>query len=191
LNKRALRLVVGVAAMVAPVLHSASDALEWAQHGFSAAQLWLNYAAFLPMPWLLLGLYAAHDREPGAAGLAGALLYGAAFTYFAHTTLVALSMSVPDYAALWAQLGPTYTLHGALMVAGGLLFSWSALRAGWLPRPAVLLFAAGCGLNLVLALLPVPDLWQTLGTAVRNAGLVAMGLAVWRAAREGGASAPR
>lgn len=169
--------------MLAPALHSATDAMEWMQHGFSAAQLELNYLAFLPMPWLLLGLYAVHDPRPHVVGLVGALLYGVAFTYFAHTTLVALTDHVPSYELLWARLGPVYTLHGGFMVFGGLLFAWAVFRRGWLPRAAVGLFAAGLALNLVFALVPVPDLLQTIGSTVRNAGLVWMGQAVLVRAR--------
>jgi hypothetical protein len=177
---RALQFAVGIAALVAPALHSISDLMEWTGGGFSAGQLWLNYAAFLPMPWLLLGLHAVHPRPPGILGLVGALLYGAAFTYFAHTTLLALAERTPDYEALWQQLGFAYTLHGALMVAGGLMFAAAMLRARWLPRAAVVLFGLGTLANLVLALLPTPDVLQGFGSAVRNAGLVAMGCAVLR-----------
>jgi hypothetical protein len=173
-----LRTVVGVAAILAPALHSVTDVMEWYHGGFTPTQLWLNYLAFLPMPWLLLGVYAAHDRRPGAAGLAGALLYGAAFTYFAYTTLYALDRQVPTYEDLWVQLGAVYTFHGGLMVAGGLLFGTSVLRAGWLPRPAVLLFLAGIVTNLVLAFVPAPDILQTLGSGLRNLGLMGMGHAI-------------
>jgi hypothetical protein len=173
-----LRLVVGTAAIAAPLLHIVSDAMEWYLGGFSPAQLWLNYVAFLPMPWLLLGIYAARARELGPTALAGALLHGIAFTYFAHTTLYALESQAPDYEALWRQLGPTYTAHGAAMIVGGLLFAGAALRASALPRLAVSLFAGGLCINLVLALVPAPDILQTVGTAVRNAGLVGMGYAV-------------
>jgi hypothetical protein len=173
-----LRVVVGVAAIVAPILHSVTDAMEWYQHGFSQAQLWLNYVAFLPMPWLLLGIYAVCEEDLGVTALVGALLYGIAFTYFAHTTLYALASHAPTYEALWQQLGSTYTVHGAFMVVGGLLFTWAALRAGELPKPAVLLFGTGLLVNLVLALVPAPDILQTAGTFIRNAGLVGMGYAI-------------
>ena len=173
-----LRLVVGAAAMAAPVLHSITDAMEWLQGGFSPLQLWLNYLAFLPMPWLLLGMYAVRNEELAPSALAGALLYGVAFTYFAFTTLHALQSQAPNYEALWQQLGFTYTLHGAAMVAGGLLFSWAALHSRALPKPAVLLFAAGLLVNLGLALVPAPDILQTAGTAIRNAGIVGMGYAL-------------
>jgi hypothetical protein len=171
----ALRVTVGTAAIVAPLVHTLTDAMEWWQGGFSAAQLWLNYGAFLVLPWLLLGLYALRARAFGAMGLAGALLHGAAFTYFAHTTLFALALKLPDYATLWQRLGTAYTLHGALMVVGGLLFAFAGLRGAAFPRPALLLFGGGLAANLVLALLPAPELLQTAGTLLRNAGLVLMG----------------
>jgi hypothetical protein len=152
--------------------------MEWYQHGFSTVQLWLNYIAFLPMPWLLLGLYSVHAQRPNFIGLVGALLYGVAFTFFAHTTLYALAEGVPSYDALWSRLGRLYTIHGAFMVLGGIMFVWSALRQGWLPRWALLLFGAGNVWNLVLALLPAPDILQTVGSAARNVGLMAMGYAV-------------
>jgi hypothetical protein len=151
--------------------------MEWAQSGFSSTQLWLNYLAFLPMPWLLFGLYAVQRQNLGGLGLVGALLYGAAFTYFAHTTLYAVALKSPNYESLWRALGPIYTVHGAFMVVGGLLFAWSALRVKALPVGAIYLFGAGLLLNLVLAMLPTPDILQTLGTALRNAGLVGMGYA--------------
>ncbi len=177
-SKPQLNIVVGIAALVAPALHSVTDVMEWHHGGFSTTQLWLNYIAFLPMPWLLLGMYAVHKPRPNVLGLVGALLYGAAFTYFAHTTLYALADPVPTYEALWSRLGGLYTFHGALMVLGGLLFAWSALQVSWLPRGALLLFAAGILWNLLLALLPAPDILQTLGSAARNLGLMAMGYAI-------------
>lgn len=171
----ALRLVVGTAAIVAPILHCITDAMEWFQGGFSPAQLWLNYIAFLPMPWLLLGIYAVRADELGVSALVGALLYGVAFTYFAFTTLYALQSHASSYEALWQELGATYTAHGAAMVVGGLLFAYAALRSSALPKVTVLLFGTGLLVNLVLAVVPAPDILQTLGTAIRNAGIVGMG----------------
>lgn len=173
--------------MTAPILHSVTDALEWYQGGFSQLQLWLNYIAFLPMPWLLLGIYAVCKDDLGPVGLAGALLYGAAFTYFAHTTLFALASGSPDYEYLWRQLGQTYTVHGAFMVVGGLLFVRASVRARALPTTFVWLFAAGLSTNLCLALFPAPDIMQTLGTALRNIGLVGMGYAILTASRRSAA----
>jgi hypothetical protein len=181
---RALRWLVGTAAVAAPVLHTCTDAMEWHQGGFSTTQLWLNYVAFLPMPWLLLGIYAVRADTLRSVALVGAVLYGIAFTYFAHTTLLALAVSAPDYAALWQDLGSTYTFHGALMVIGGLLFAGAAFRSNSLPVVAVVLFGGGLLVNLVLALLPAPELLQTVGTAIRNAGLVGMGCSILPRAEE-------
>ena len=183
MRRDALRLVVGAAAVAAPALHVATDFLEWRQGGFTSLQLWLNYAAFLPMPWLLFGVYAVHEPRPPAYGLAGALLYGAAFTYFAFTTLYAIVDGVRTYGALWQALGAAYTVHGGLMVAGGFLFGAALLRAGQMPRPAVVLFLAGLSAALLLAVLPLPEAWQTLGSVLRNLGLVAIGAAILRRPR--------
>ena len=157
--------------------------MEWAQGGFSPVQLWLNYLAFLPMPWLLLAIWALHDARLRGLGLLGALLHGVAFTYFAHTTLYALAEHTPDYESLWAKLGATYTVHGALMVTGGLIFAAAAWRARCLPAWAIAFFAVGLVINLVLALVPAPDILQTAGTAVRNFGLVGFGVAILREQR--------
>ncbi len=182
-TRRLLQVVVGVAAIVAPALHSLTDAMEWHQGGFTDTQLWLNLAAFLPMPWLLLGMYAVYRPRPGAAGLLGALLYGTAFAYFAYTTVYALAENIPAYDVLWQRLGHAYTFFGGLMVGGGALFAWSILRAGWLPRYSAVLFGSGIAANFALALLPAPDILQTLGSALRNLGLIAMGCAILADAR--------
>jgi hypothetical protein len=175
---RPLHVVVGLTALVAPALHTVTDVMEWNSLGFTDVQLWLNLLAFLPMPFLLFGLYAVQEPKPGAAGLIGALLYGTAFAYFAHTTIYALTERVPTYEQLWARLGATYTVFGGLMVLGGLLFAWSAIRVGWLPRTSVFIFLSGIAVNLMLAALPAPDILQTIGSAIRNLGLMAMGYAI-------------
>jgi hypothetical protein len=128
-------------------------------------------------------VYAVHEPRPPAYGLAGALLYGAAFTYFAFTTLYAIVDAVPTYEALWQALGATYTVHGALMVAGGFLFGAALLRAGQVPRPAVVLFLAGLAAALLLAVLPLPEAWQVFGSILRNVGLTAIGAALLRESR--------
>jgi hypothetical protein len=172
------RRLIGWSAMAAPALHTLTDLVEWTQGGFSQPQLWLNYVAFVPVPAILIGLYAAQRPRISGLGLAGALAYGFAFIYFAHTTLVALSTRVPDYETLWSGLGGIYTLHGAVMVAGGAAYAWATLRAAVLPRWTAAVFLVGVVVNLVLALLPAPDLLQTVGTTLRNAGLMGMGWAL-------------
>ncbi len=176
--QRGLRRLIGAATVLGPGLHLLSDVLEWRHGGFSPGQLWMNYLGFLLIPFLMVGLYAVQRPRAGWGVLAGALLYGAAFIYFSFTTLYALSEHIADYAALWRKLGTLYTAHGGLMIVGGLLFAVASLRAGVLPRGAVLGFLVGVLLNLLFGLLPVPELWQTIGSTVRNVGLIGMGVAL-------------
>jgi hypothetical protein len=175
---RNTRQVIAAGAMLAPLLHSITDLMEWMQGGFSPLQLWLNYLAFVPVPAIMIGLYAAQRPRISGMGLAGALLYGFAFIYFAFTTLLAITSGVPTYEDLWNRLGHVYTMHGALMIVGGGLFGLATLRAKVFPQWASYCFLAGLTLNLVITFVAVPDLYQTLGTAVRNAGLIGMGWAV-------------
>ena len=176
--ERGVRQLIGGAAILGPGLHLLSDIMEWVGGGFSPAQLWVNYLGFVLIPFLMVGLYAVQRPRAGWGVLVGALLYGAAFVYFSSTTLYALSEHTADYATLWHKLGPLYTVHGGLMVLGGVLFAVGSLRAEVLPRGAVLGFLVGLLLNLLFSLLPVPELWQTFGSTVRNLGLIWMGTAL-------------
>jgi hypothetical protein len=171
-----LRRAVGYAAVIAPALHLTSDAMEWLHGGFTPLQLLINYAAFVPMPLLLPGLVALQRPRISPLGWIGALLWALAFVYFTHTTLTAQEHAIPDYPTLLAHLGGAYTVHGLLMISGGLLFAVASLRAGVLSRRWLGLFMAGLGLNLLVGLLPLPDLLQTLGSALRNIALMGIGV---------------
>ncbi len=102
-------IAIAIVAILAPGLHLLSDFLEWSAQGFSRTQLLVTYVAFLPMPFLLLGLHYLQQSRASWIGLIGALLYGVSFVYFTHTALVALEESVPNYDALWHRLGWVYT----------------------------------------------------------------------------------
>jgi hypothetical protein len=65
------------------------------------------------------------------------------------------------------------------MILGGACFGWATARAAVLPTWTARFFLAGIGVNLILGLVPGPELLQTLGTTLRNAGLVGMGWALW------------
>jgi hypothetical protein len=179
-----LRWIVAITAIIAPTLHLLSDVLEWTSGGFSRIQLLINYAGFLPMPFLILGLYAYQRPRIGWFGLIGSVLYGVAFIYFAHTTMIALEEAIPNYEMLWGKLGGVYTFHGGLMVAGGVIFGIDSLRAKVLWQGAVSLFIVGVILNFGVALLPLPDVLQILGSSVRNLGLIAMGVSIIRKMEE-------
>jgi hypothetical protein len=174
--ERSLRRWIGAVAVGAPALHLLSDGVEWIGRGFSPAQLWMSYLAFLFIPILLVGLYAVQRPRVPPGALLGAVLYGAAFVYFAHTALYALAEHTADHAMLVKGLGAAYTVHGALMILGGLMFGIGSLRAGVLPRPAVIVFLAGLSLSLVFGVLPLADVGQMIGSVVRNLGLIGMGV---------------
>ena len=178
--KSSLRRIVGITAIIAPALHLFSDILEWAGGGFSPIQLLINYIGFLPIPFLMLGLYAYQRPRIGWVGLIGSVLYGVAFIYFAHTTLIALEESISDYEILWRKLGDFYTFHGVLMVIGGIMFGIDSLRAKVLWRGAIILFILGIMINLCLAILPLPDRLQIVGSSLRNLGLITMGISIMR-----------
>lgn len=175
-----LYITVGIVAIIAPGLHFLSDLMEWSANGFSRAQLLVNYAAFLPMPFLLLGLHALQAARASWLSLIGALIYGIAFVYFTHTTLVAIEELVPNYETLWHRLGWVYTTHGTLMIAGGALFGITALRARVLSRTGIVLFLVGIAMNLAVGLTSLPDIVQTVGSAFRNLGLMCVGVGVLR-----------
>lgn len=170
-----LQKLIGIGAIVAPGVHTLTDIAEWIAGGFSTPQLWANYFAFIMMPFLMIGLYAVQRSKIGVLGLIGSVLYGASFVYFAHTTLYALTEHVQDYETLWERLGNLYTMHGLLMILGGTAFGVATYRGSVFPRWTPVVFLAGVVLNLVLTLVAAPDLFQTLGSALRNLGLIGMG----------------
>lgn len=175
-----LRRLIGLTAVIAPAMHVFSDLLEVLGGGYSSWQLWINYASFVVLPFLIVGLHAAQYARGGWPSLAGALLYGSSFVFFAGTTQYALVQKIPDYEVLLAELGPTYWAHGALMVLGGVLFGLATARAGVFPRWTGVLLVIGVLLNLLVGLLPVPDIGQVLGSVLRNAALIGMGVALVR-----------
>ena len=178
-----LRRWIGYAAVLAPTLHSLTDLAEWITGGFSATQLWLNYSAFIAIPFAIAGLFAVQRPRIGWLGLVGAILYGIAFIYYAHTSLYAIQAAVPTYPELWERLGPTYTAHGVVMVLGGLAFGAASLRAKQLPAWACAVFLVGVIANAALALAAAPEMLHTAASLCRNLGLAGMGASLLAAPR--------
>lgn len=178
-----IRKLIGWSAIAAPLAHSATDIFELIGAGFSKPMLWLNYVAFVPIPAILIGLYGAQRPRIDLGGLFGALVYGFAFIYFAHMTLTALEADISNYSLLLAQQGATYILNGGLMVLGGSVFGIATLRAKVYPAWTAWIFLAGLALNLAVAILSIPSIFQVCGSFVRNAGLIGMGWAIVRDAR--------
>ncbi|NBD16038.1 MAG: hypothetical protein GVY04_07795 [Cyanobacteria bacterium] len=59
-------------------------------------------------------------------------------------------------------------------------FGIDSLKAKVFSPSAIALFLIGISLNLAVALLPLPDILQILGSLFRNVGLIAMGITVIR-----------
>lgn len=173
---RWIAILIAIGTICASALHQTSDIMEWLSGGFSQSQLSINYAGFVLMPFVIIGLYAVQRPVIGWAGLAGAVLYGISFIYFAHTSLFSLELSVPDYETLWTRLGYVYTFHGVIMIVGGLMFGVASLRASVLSRIGVTIFILGIAVNLLLGLLPVPDVMRITGSSFRNVGLIVIGI---------------
>ena len=173
-----LHLIIGWTAIISPLLHILSDLGEVFGGGYSASQLWVNYLAFLPIPFLMIGLYAFQRPHSGWMSLAGALSYGTSFIFFAGTTLYTLVVKTVDYTTLLEELGSIYTFHGVLMVVGGILFSIAVIRARVLPIWTGGWLILGVSLNLLFHLLAFPPLSQIIGSIVRNIALVGMGIAI-------------
>ncbi len=173
-----LRLIIGLVTVISPILHILSDLLEVFGGAFSAEQLWINYIAFVPIPFLMIGLYAIQRPYASWMSLTGAIFYGASFIFFAGTTLYALVSKTEDYSTLVEELGSIYTFHGGLMVVGGLLFGAAVIRARVLPRWTGWLLILGVSLNLLLRLLALPDLTQIIGSTIRNIAFIGMGITI-------------
>ncbi len=184
-TERTIRMLVGLAAVGAPGTHTLTDIAEWTTGGFSAAQLWVNYVSFLVMPFMIVGLYAVQRPRIGTLGLSGAVLYGISFVYFAHTAQYAWLERVPDYEALLNRLGNVYYLHGAAMVVGGIAFGAATRRVGFFPDWSTTAFLAGVSTSLLLTVISAPELLHTLGSALRNIGLMGMGVFLLRGGEPG------
>ena len=147
------------------------------------------------------GLYAKQAEKSGWLGLIGFVMISLwlvlimGFSFVEAFILPALATAVPKLAESWMgmlnssaspiNLGvlPTlWTLSGPLYMFGGLLFGIATFRARILPRWAGVLFALGCFLAPVAAVLPLetqPKMAIPVGLA-----LVWLGYGLWSARRE-------
>jgi hypothetical protein len=114
-------------------------------------------------------------------GLLGAIVYAYAFIFFTGTVMLALVDNTPDWDALVDRLDPWVTIHGALMVLGGLAFGLAVIRAGVLPRWTGMLLIAG--VVLVAASSGLPEIAQTAAAGVRDIAFAGMGASVLFARR--------
>jgi hypothetical protein len=171
-----LPLLVGLATVGFTALYLISDLIEVAQGGFSTFRLALTYAGEAAIPLFVIGLYAVQRPRIGRLGFFGAVAYAYSYVFFTSTVVYALIAGTPNYAALVKVFGASMTVHGLIMLVGGLAFGLAVARAGVLPRwTGVCLMA---GVVLVVAASGLPDLARTVAAAVPDTAFIGMGLAL-------------
>lgn len=173
---RPLQLSVTTLLVAATLTHLATDLIELYLGEFASFQLWLNYAAFVAMPFAIVGLAAIRWQEVGYFGVVAGICYAVPFIYFAHTTLFALHLDIRTYEDLLGQMGGMYTAHGLMMVVGGLLFGLSFLNTDKGSRIASGIFIMGLLTNTVVAVAQVDPILQIVGSTFRNLGLIGLGI---------------
>ena len=125
---------IGLAAVAFSAIYLLSDVIEVAQGGFSTVRLLLTYAGEVTIPLFVIGLYGMQRPRIGRIGLLGAVLYAYSYVFFTSTVVFALVAGTPDYSSLTSQFGPWMTVHGAVMLIGGVMFGSAVVRAGIFPR---------------------------------------------------------
>jgi hypothetical protein len=169
---------VGRAAVVFSLVYWVSDLLEVVQGGFSTTRLVLTYLGEAAIPLFALGLYAAQRPRIGRLGLFGAVAYAYAYVFFTTTVMYALVAGTSDYRALSRVFGVWMTVHGAVMVVGGIAFGAGIVRTGVLPPWTG--WALAVGVVLVAAASGTGNAERTIAAAVPDAAFVGMGLALLR-----------
>jgi hypothetical protein len=171
--------LVGLLALAASALYFLSDVIEARQGGFSDRQLWLTLVAEAAVPILMVGLAVVQRPRLGRLGELAALAYAYAFVVFAGSVVYALVNDTKDYDALTHELGAVMTVHGAVMVVGGLGFGYAVTRARLLPVWTGV--ALMVGVVLVALAQGLPEGAQLVAAGVRDLSFAGMGVALLRA----------
>jgi len=171
-----LRRLVGLAAIVFSAIYLISDLIEVAQGNFSTFRLSLTCVGEAMIPLFVLGLYAAQRPRIGRLGLFGAVAYAYSYVFFTGTVLYALIAGTRNYHALTKVFGAWMTVHGLIMLIGGLAFGLAVVRARMLP-----LWTGVClmvGVALVVAASGLSNVARTLAEAVPATAFMGMGFAL-------------
>ena len=183
-----LPLLVGLAAVGFTAIYFISDLIEIAQGDFSTFRLSLTYAGEAALPLFVLGLYAVQRPHIGRLGFAGALAYAYSYVFFTSTVVYALIARTRNYKALTNVFGAWMTVHGVILVLGGLAFGLAVVWARVLPRwTGVCLMV---GVVLVAAASGLSNVPRTVAAAVPAAAFIGMGVALLRARAQGRTSSP-
>ncbi len=173
-----LARVLGLMTIVLTAVYLLSDLLEVAQGDFSTLRLSLTYAGESAIPLFVIGLYAVQRPQIGRLGLLGATAYGYAYVFFTATVVYALVAGTPNYRVLTTVFDPWMTLHGVIMLVGGVAFGIAVVRANVLPR--------WTGISLIVGVIAVaaasgaPNLPRTFAEALPAAAFIGMGSALLR-----------
>ncbi len=176
------RTVVGGAAVLFPLVYLLSDLIEVAQGDFTLFRLSLTYVGEAGFPLFVVGLVMlVHDWVPWWTTLGG-LAYAYSFVFFTSTVVWALVAGTPSWRALGEDFGWWMTVHGAVMVVGGVAFGVGLARTGAMPPWTG--WALALGVVLVAGASGMGNLERTLAAAVPDAAFVGMGLALLRGGRQ-------
>jgi hypothetical protein len=171
-----VRVVVGLATIAFTAVYLISDLIEVAQGNFSMFRLSMTYAGEAAIPLFVLGLYAVQRPQIGRLGLLGAAAFAYSYVFFTGTVLYALIARTPNYHMLTKVFGVWMTVHGLIMLVGGLSFGLAVVQAGVLPRwTGVCLMV---GVVFVVAASGLPNIARTMAEAVPATAFAGMGFAL-------------
>jgi hypothetical protein len=169
---------VGLATVAFTAVYFISDLIEIAQGGFSTFRLVLTYAGEAAIPLFVIGLYAVQRPRIGRLGFLGAIAYAYSYVFFTSTVVYALISGTPNYTALVKVFGVWMTVHGLILLVGGLAFGLAVVRARVLPRWTGICLMAG--VVLVAGASGLPDIARTGAAAVPAIAFIGMGIASLR-----------
>jgi len=171
------RLVAG-AAIAFPLVYFVSDLVEVAQGDFSTFRLTLTYTGEAGFPLFVLGLLAIQHQEIGRWGILGGVAYAYSFVFFTSTVVWAIVAGTPTWEALNEDLGWWLTIHGAVMVVGGVAFGLGVAKAGFFPRWTG--YTLAVGVLLVAAASGAGNIERALASALPAAAFIGMGIHLLR-----------
>jgi hypothetical protein len=177
---------VGLAAVIFSAVYLISDLVEVAQGGFTVFRLALTYAGEAAIPLFVIGLYAVQRPGIGRLGFLGAVTYAYSYVFFTGTVVYALIAGTPNYTALTKEFGAWMTVHGLIMLAGGLAFGLAVALAGVLPRWTGICLMAG--VVLVVAASGLPNIARAAAGAVPDIAFIGMGAALLSRRLPGGST---
>jgi hypothetical protein len=171
-------LLLGAATIGFTAVYFISDVLEVVQGDFSTFRLSLTYVGEAAIPLFVIGLYVVQRPRIGRLGFFGALAFAYSYVFFTSTVVYALIAGTPNYAALVKVFGAWMTVHGLIMLAGGLAFGAAVIRTRVLPRWTGIVLMIG--VVLVAAASGLPNIARTVAAAASDTAFVGMGVALLR-----------